>query len=155
MKSYKALLLTGLFTTGVLFSSPHTAFACTTPGCRENVPTFISGSVKDEQHKLVNDATVTVECVHNGQHNTKNTTSHMGFYSVSYTYNKCDENDHVTVTASKGGLVGTNTGTVRELRCLADIALINVIMVPEFGLITGALAFVTSAGSMIILRKRV
>jgi hypothetical protein len=155
MKNYKTLLVSGLFTVIFLASSKPT-FACTPHHkCNENVPTVITGSVKNQQNHFVNGAAVTIVCIHNGASNTKTTTTHNGFYSVSYRYDKCDETDQVTVTATKDGQTGINTGTVKELRCLMDIAIINIIMVPEFGLISGALAVAGSVGGYLKLKRKI
>ena len=150
MKKFILLSLISFFF--IVFAKSATpTFACY--NC-DHVPTYVAGSVRDQDHKLVKGAQVTVVCAHGGQSNTKSTTTNnFGLYEVSYTYTQCDEKDHVTVTASKNGQTGTNYGIVRELKCIMDIALINIILVPEFGLLTGALAMLGSVGAFLKFRK--
>jgi hypothetical protein len=86
------------------------------------------------------------------------TTDASGFYFVQYGNGVCVAGQTVTVDATLGSLHGSKSGTMSaegyNTYVKLDVAIVNVPMVPEFGLITGALALVTSAGSMVILRKR-
>jgi ribosomal protein S17 len=152
MKKFIFLSLISLFF--IVFAKSATpTFAC--EGCHDIPETKISGKVKDQDHKKVVGAQVTTVCTHDSQNYNKTTTTNgQGKYEVIYPSNQCDDGDSVTVTATKDGATGTDTGIVRERRCLRDIAIINIILVPEFGLITGAFAALTSAGAFWVMKKK-
>lgn len=89
----------------------------------------------------------------------KNTTSNAsGFYSVQYANEGCDDGDTATVTATKDGQTGIADGVLQDEGTIGflnlDVAVIHVPVVPEFGLITGGIALLTSAGSYYVFKRR-
>ena len=100
-------------------------------------------------------ANISVLC--NG--NTLNTTTDgSGLYEVSFTGGVCEAGQNVTVTASKGGLTGIKNGTMQANGQAGyvkiDVAIVNIPLVPEFGLITGAMTFLASGGVLFLIKKR-
>jgi hypothetical protein len=120
----------------------------------------VEGVVSGVDNNAVNGANVTVVCHNPGGDVTKTTTTDAtGFYLVQYSNYQCVPDYLVTVTAEKDGNSGTREGNMVSAGSVGnvhlDIAIVNVPIVPEFGLITGAFALVTSAGSMFMLRRKV
>lgn len=121
---------------------------------------IVEGVISGPDDNAVVGANITVVCHNAGGDQTKNTTTDGdGFYIVEYTNYQCVAGDKVNVTASKDGQSGTREGEMEDEgtvgRVHLDVAIINIPMVPEFGLITGGLALMTSAGSLFFLRRRV
>jgi len=125
--------------------------------------TIIVGTIYNEDytHKI-GDAEITVACTHDSQINYRYTTSassgtEIGDYWVSYpeTGNDgCSGGDSVTVTATKGDLFGTETETVVEDTLTGlDVAIINVPMTPEFGIVVGSLTLFASIGIFFLLKR--
>lgn len=152
---FTKLFLALAFSVGVfgLVASKVWAVTLTQVGVVEGV---VSGTNED----AVSGANVTVVCHHSGGDQTGNTTTDGdGFYFVQFSNYHCVLGDNVTVTATKGGQTGTQNGVMQDGgtvgRVHLDVSIVNIPMVPEFSLITGGLALLTSAGSLIFLRKRI
>src|SRR4030042_2921512 len=79
--------------------------------------TDVSGTIYDaNDYTPIDGATVTVSCLHNDVTNTGDTTSNEdGYYTVLFDKSKCALDDALTVTATKGSLSGSNTGTVTSV----------------------------------------
>jgi hypothetical protein len=115
----------------------------------------VEGLVYGQNNAAVPGASVSVLC--NG-HTLPATSDPSGFYFVQYGNGLCVAGQGVTVTATKGALTGTKNGTMQAdgatLILKLDVAVVNVPMVPEFGLITGAVAFLSSGGVFLALKKK-
>ena len=110
-------------------------------------------------------ASVDVTCMHDDVNNTMPTTMSLsdGSYSVLYDNTQsevalCDINDTVWVHAMKTG-VGENTvsGNVNiNLQPVLDIGLgvVNVPLIPEFGLIAGLTTIVGAVGLFFYIRRK-
>ena len=117
---------------------------------------IVQGLISGPDNNALSGADIVVDC--NGD--IKNTTSDgVGFYSVQYTNEGCEQGDTATVTATKDGQTGIASGTLQDAGTIGflklDLAVVHVPVVPEFGLITGGLALLTSAGSYIAYKRRV
>jgi len=92
-----------------------------------------------------------------------------GAYKVEYTDGSCYVGDSLTVYAEKEGLTGQKTGTILAEgtcsdpstdNCLInvydglDVAVVNVPLVPEFGLIVGVLTILGAVGVFFVVRQR-
>ncbi|RJR28259.1 hypothetical protein C4561_00150 [candidate division WWE3 bacterium] len=101
----------------------------------------------------VSGADVEVIC---GDLSDNTTTNGGGSYYVTFNQTElCHEGTIVTVNASKEGLSGSNTSAVAEDPRKAKVdVFISANEVPEFGLITGAVAGLASAGSYLALKRR-
>lgn len=105
-------------------------------------------------------ATVSVECNHNNGVSKTKATSVLsksdGTYFVIFNQKlECDEDDVVTVTATKDGITGTNTGVVHNgVVGSLDVAVVNVPMVPEFGTFVGVLTVLGAVGVFFVVRKK-
>jgi hypothetical protein len=98
-------------------------------------------------------ASVTVTC--NG--NTKTDTSGAnGAYSVVFSCYECHYNDAVVVDAAKNPLTGESKGTVSMTYpgLNLDVGIVNVPMVPEFGLIAGLTTVLGALGVFFVVRRK-
>jgi hypothetical protein len=118
----------------------------------------------------IKDAKVQVTCHHDGNDYTKPAKSDAnGEYLVTYYSNtRCDEGDQLTVEAYKKG-VGENSedGEVTDSNtkfyyigpfykgCLTlNVGIVNVPLVPEFGVFVGALTLLSGIGIFFLIRKK-
>jgi hypothetical protein len=121
--------------------------------------TLIAGIVyNSDYYTPVADANVTIDCVHNNITYTQYTTSRLdGTYDVTYTETgspACNDDDIVTVSAVKGDLHGSKSGIVHENAFgLWDIAIVNVAIVPEFGVIVGILTLFGAISVFFVARR--
>lgn len=125
--------------------------------------TYIAGKVTTQGNDPVSDASIVAVCHHSdGDHATPSpdiTTQADGTYTVTFPDTQCSPADIVTVTATKGTKSGTNSGIVNHFGLgggiTLDIAIVNVVVpVPEFGLITSAVAMIASTGYYFGFKKR-
>lgn len=136
------------------------SFVVSAPVVSAATPSFnvstIRGQIIGPDNKPFKIATVTVNC--NGI--SKNTvTGVQGRYIAVFTSNTCKAGSPVTVTAVKDGVSGSGSSTVQLRRdglfLDLNISMLNLNMsVPEFGLIPGILAAITSAGAYIGIKRR-
>lgn len=117
--------------------------------------TLISGKIYNAGFtKTIPNANVTVDC--NG--NVQDTLSlGDGSYAVTFSgtgNSSCDNSDSLTVSAIKGGLYGSKTGIIHN-NAFADwnLAIVNVPLVPEFGLFVGILTILGSLSVFFIIRR--
>jgi hypothetical protein len=144
--------------------------------CENNCPgetTQIKGVIYQNGNltDTVAKATVTVTCTHaytcNGkikyQDYTKKVKSNEdGSYLVTFYPTKCDQNDLVVVTATKNDLMGSEDGKVDILtysdtakKCLnKNVGIVNVPLVPEFGVFASALTLLSAVGIFFVVRKK-
>lgn len=106
------------------------------------------------------DVNVIASCTHNGEITTKNTTSNSidGVYVVSFSQSpkECDVGYTVTVSGSKGGLSGSASGIVHDGELFGidiDLGVINVPLVPEFGIFVGVLTLFGAVGVFFLIRR--
>ena len=118
--------------------------------------TLIAGKIYNADYSdTIAGATVTVTC--NG--NVQMTTSLSdGAYSVTYNetgdYNACNSGDSLTVSAVKDDLYGSKTGIIHDDAFADwDLAVVNVPLVPEFGLVAGFATIFGAAGILFIVRR--
>jgi|GEM_PF-3302573 len=104
-------------------------------------------------------AYVTVTCYHNGSEYTRNALSwYGGKYMVFFPSSQCEYGDEITVSAQKNGLTGTNSSIV-DTRYTAgcftlDVGIVNVPLIPEFGMIIGTLTVVSAIGVFFLIRRK-
>ena len=126
---------------------PATAFA-------QLSGTFVQGFVYDTTNgnAAVPNANVFVKC---NSTTLPATTNASGKYAVTFDVSDCNDGDALSVSANKDDLQGTNTGTVNEVTTNINVGVVNVFVsqVPEFGLVTGAMALLTSGGSFLAFRR--
>ena len=121
--------------------------------------TLIAGEIYNADYSAtIPGADVTVTCIHGGVPSIKTTTSlEDGDYSVTFTEtgtNACDNGDSLTVSATKGGLYGSNTGIIHDNAFGTwDLAIVNVPLVPEFGLLIGSLTILSAVGIFFFVRR--
>lgn len=127
---------------------------CVGPNCP---PALITGVVYiDDINNYVANAYVEVEC----NNIVKNaTTNPVGVYQVTYYEGDCQFTDIVTVFAEKEGMTGEATGVVsvddyKIGNFKIDIAMINVPLIPEFGILVGSLTVVSAIMVFLFIRKR-
>ncbi len=118
----------------------------------DDKPTVVGGIIYNSDHTgVVEGASVVVTC---NSVSRPAFTASDGTYSVAFsTKENCDDGDTVTVTATKDDLTGTSTGKVHDYALVVNIAIIDVVMTPEFGVIMGVLTLVASAGIFFYVRR--
>jgi hypothetical protein len=123
--------------------------------------TLVNGAITDATNgnAVVPGAKVTVVCVdsrHVRKTITKKTTSLSdGTYSVVFdTKLQCKEKDEVLVSATEGGLSGENTGEIDKGTKKLDVSVVNVSIVPEFGVVAGTLTVLGAVCLFFIIRKK-
>lgn len=117
--------------------------------------TFVQGFVYDTTHSNapVANASVFVKC-----NNTTQTvaTNSLGKYAATFSLSDCNDGDSIHVSANKNQLAGSGVGTVSNVVTNINVGVVNVFVsqVPEFGMLTGALALLTTGGSFFALRRK-
>lgn len=135
-----------LFITLILLSG--TALAATA--------TSISGTIIDyATSEGAADATVTVNCEHNGINTTKIVqTDSNGEYYAFYPAIQCNVADKAYIYAEKDGVSNVGEGVIAyDQTCQINTAFINV-TIPEFGLAAGAVVLVGLVAGVTLLRKK-
>jgi hypothetical protein len=161
MKKTLNLLVLSLL---VLSLGLATAQACTTPGCVIET-TGVGGIIyQNEITNVISDADVTVTCNHNGVDYSGVTTSQSnGEYGYLFDASECGYGDSVTVDAVKAGLMGTNDGDItmtntivmnKSCKFKLNVGIVNVPMVPEFGVFAGALTLLSAVGIFFFVRRK-
>jgi hypothetical protein len=130
------------------------------------VSTIVSGTIyqNDINHPVAG-ANVQVTCHHVVNNaitdSTLSWTSETnGAYSVTFLGNQCSLGDLVTVDAQKDNVgTGTEDGVVNSTHTLIpglilDTGVINVPMVPEFGLIAGLTTVLGALGVFFVVRRK-
>ncbi len=103
----------------------------------------------------IDNANVDVACLHN------NVTYHQydvsdsdGGYGVNFMTSECNLGDSLSVTATKGSLVGSKPGQVTNSVLKWNVGIVDVPMVPEFGIFLGALTVLSAVGIFFFVRKK-
>ncbi|HVV26272.1 MAG TPA: hypothetical protein VHC21_04555 [Candidatus Saccharimonadales bacterium] len=112
--------------------------------------TDITGTVTSH-NTTVNGATVTVHC--NSSSGT-DTTDASGAYLVVFAAADCPSGATVSVAASKNSQSGHNSGTAGAVTTKLNIALVDVSVVPEYGLIGLMGATLIGGGAFLVIRRR-
>ena len=80
-----------------------------------------------------------------------------GVYFVQYSNVQCPVGQLVSVNASSGSMAGSNSGTMMAGSAVGgvqvDVAVVNVPLVPEFGLMIGAVTSLVSGGLFFLKRR--
>jgi hypothetical protein len=116
--------------------------------------TVVSGKIYNADYTQgISEANVTIDCNSQIQYTLSR---EDGSYNVEYTEHECDDGDDLIVSAVKGDLYGSNTGIIYNdvLSNKWDLAIVNVPLVPEFGLIAGITTLIGAFGIFIYIRKR-
>jgi hypothetical protein len=115
--------------------------------------TLINGKIYNSDFsQTVSGATVSVDC--NG--NILPATSDAnGAYAVVYNQTLCDSGDALTVSASHPSHgVGSLSGVITDNAFMGwDLAIVNVPLVPEFGIFIGALTILSAVGVFFLVRR--
>lgn len=105
-------------------------------------------------------ADVTVVCEHNGQNSTAYATSNaQGHYAADFGSNECDLGDNVTVSASHPSYGdGEEPGSVQYnyefgCGCEVNVGVVDVPLIPEFGIILGGLTILGSLVAFFVIRR--
>jgi hypothetical protein len=118
--------------------------------------TLIAGKTYNADFSdVVSGADVEVTC---GNETMTDTSESDGTYAVNFDEEDCTIGDEVTVEATKGDLYGEETGIVLDgatfnVPC-NDLAVVNVPMIPEFGLVIGALTAISAIGIFFFVRRK-
>ena len=127
--------------------------------CVVSATTIIAGKVYNHDYsQTIANATVEVTC----NNNLKITSSlNDGSYAVTYcestcqTDPVCDDGDTLSVYAEKDGLTGSNSGVINDDMVMdIDIGIVNVPLVPEFGIFIGALTILSALGVFFLVRRK-
>jgi len=122
-----------------------------------NYKTIIAGKIYDspnfETANAVANASVNVTCNENLL-----TTQSLsdGTYSVSFV-NNCPDGSIVTVVAEKGGITNSGTGEVHDYTAVIPdlyIGIVNIALIPEFGVYVGVLTLISAVGLFFIVRRK-
>ncbi len=117
--------------------------------------TVIGGTIYNSDFsEEVPGATVTVTC--NGNTQTTTSLEADGAYSVWYPSAQCTVGSSLTVSAVKGDLYGSNSGVIHDTDGVIgfDLGIVNVPLVPEFGLVAGAVTLVSAIGIFFFVRRK-
>jgi hypothetical protein len=137
-----------VFTT--IFSSIALAVLLPATSLAASARTEVSGVVTSGS-KAIAGAHVIVICSGNVK---KTTTDNSGTYLVQYPIAKCPNQAIANVTATFGSKGGNNSGQVKNLTEKLNVAIVNVSVVPEFGLLTGAVATIAGGAGYLAIRRR-
>jgi hypothetical protein len=113
--------------------------------------TAVSGVVTGPGNAPLDNANVTVTC---NSHTGTDTTDNTGTYEVDFTSADCPKGSLVNVTAVKGSLSGTNSGTADKVTNKLNVATVNVQAVPELGVLGGSVAGLGGIGAFMVARRR-
>lgn len=121
------------------------------------VATFAAPAVTDVSGVVthngspVSGASVTVTCNGNSD---SNITDGTGTYLVAFAASDCPNGQTATVIATKGPLTGNNSGPVNGITNKLNIAVVDVAVVPEYGIIGLTGAAVIGGGAFMVMRRR-
>lgn len=115
-------------------------------------PTVIGGIVYNSDHtSVVEGASVVVTCNNVSR---PAFTASDGTYSVAFSaMENCDDGDTAIVVAEKDDLYGVSSGAVHDYGLVVNVAIIDVVMTPEFGVVMGVFTLVASAGIFFYVRR--
>jgi hypothetical protein len=118
--------------------------------------TLIAGKIYDATNPghwvTVSGASVTATC--DTHVSTPVTSRSDGSYDIQYSTADCGVGSSLSVYATGNGLAGTKTGTIFGIGDNWDLGVVNVPMVPEFGLIAGSLTIISALAIFFVVRKK-
>lgn len=151
----KALLFAAILT-AVMFVSSVSAIVPTT--CTET--TIVGGTIYEgDISNGVSGADVDVTCTHNGADTTISgiTSGSNGEYSVAFDCGSCAYGDEVSVSATKDSKNGEEDGSITMTYGFCgltlNVGIVNVPLIPEFGLVIGTLTALCAVGIFFFVRK--
>ena len=131
----------------------------------EGLTTVIAGKIYNADYtNVISGATVTVTCGTTTLPTVESIAD--GSYKVQFTDGLCTAGKELTVSAVSGSLTGSKTGTVKTTECTGadnclvsitddfDVAVVNVPLVPEFGLIAGLTTVLGALGVFFVVRRK-
>ncbi len=130
------------------------------PGNFDDTKTIIAGKIYNSDYTAtIAGANVTVTCEDSDFYgvNVENTVSLSdGAYSVVFYQEYCNYGDTLTVSATYGDLYGSQSGVIHDNALPGDwdLAVVNVPLVPEFGLIAGLTTILGALGIFFFVRKK-
>ncbi len=125
---------------------PAITFAAPNP-----TATAVSGTVTHNGSPVAG-ANVTVNCVGNVL---TDVTDAAGGYEVDYMpASLCPAEATASVSATLGDLSGSNSGPVGAVTSNLNVALVDVAVVPEMGVMLSIGAAFTGAGAFMVIRRR-
>jgi hypothetical protein len=121
--------------------------------------TVIAGKIYDspnfETANAVGSANINVTCIGNVLYTTSLSD---GTYSVTYNDTaNCPDGSTVTVWAEKGGITNSGTGLVHDFTAVVPnlyLGVINIALIPEFGVFVGALTLLSAVGVFFLVRRK-
>jgi len=128
---------------------------------------LVAGKIYNSDYSsTIDGADVKVTCHHTGgnagDYVLNNQSISDGTYAVNFPQQYedgmvCDVGDNITVEAVKGDLVGTKDGVVWDgstfdIPC--ELSVVNVPLVPEFGLLVGGLTLVSAIAVFFFIRRK-
>ena len=122
--------------------------------------TLIAGKIYDYNYQnTIPEAYVTVTC--NGNVAPTIQSESDGSYAVTYNEtgsSSCNDGDNLAVYAEKGSLSGIESGVINEDvfeggSITWNLAIVNVPIVPEFGLIIGLVTVLSAVGIFFFVRR--
>lgn len=121
--------------------------------------TIVAGKIYDsanfETANSVSGANIEVTC-NNNVLTTQSKTD--GTYSVAYnSTNDCPDGSTVTVVAEKDGFSNSGSGLVHDYSAFIPdihIGVVNIALIPEFGLIIGTLTVISAIGVFFLVRRK-
>jgi len=120
--------------------------------------TLIAGKIYDspnfETANGVGDANINVTCNSNVLYTTSLSD---GTYSVVFPIAQCPLNSNVTVFAEKNGISNSGAGIVHDYsNLIVDlyIGVVNIALIPEFGVFVGALTLLSAVGVFFLVRRK-
>jgi hypothetical protein len=117
--------------------------------------TLITGQIYNSDYSdVVPGATVTVNC--NGHEDVTTSMAPDGVYQVRFPSSECTFGDDLTVSATKDSLYGSKSGVIHDLDGVLgfDLGVVNVPLVPEFGLVAGAVTILSAVGIFFFVRRK-
>lgn len=141
-KINKLVLLSFLVVIASFFTAVPNVFAVSNTEVRGNI----------NANGWVSGLTVTVSCNGNVSHPV---TDGFGLYVVDYTHLQCGKYKPVTTTVTFNGQTQSKTVLVSAQYTATLDFNFAPIGVPEFGLITGIITTLTSAGAFLMLRRKI
>lgn len=120
--------------------------------------TVVAGKIYDspnfETANAVANANINVTC----NSNLETTTSLSdGTYSVGFETDDCPNTSTVTVVAEKNGFSNSGTGVVHDYTAIIPdlyVGVVNIALIPEFGLAIGALTLMSAVGVFFLVRRK-
>jgi hypothetical protein len=141
MKKRIALFISTVFAVVAL---PAAAFAI--PGVSD-----VTGVISFNGNPVGSGVTATVVCHGN---TLTDTTDSTGTYFVEFTQQNCPKNQTATVSATVSGNSGSNSGKLTKVTNKINLAIVDVNVVPEYGLIGLTGATLIGGAAFMVMRRR-